>query len=128
MLILSLVADNWGVSMYAIYLFVLTIYWSIHWGDASACPYTHLEDVFLGNKSLRIALLLIWAELIGGLAIFRYIQVLWSLEIVSTHKNRAFEECTTDLQASQLFLILRVVSIQVDSIFNINIYISQIIN
>lgn len=85
--------------MYAIYLFVLTIYWSINWGDASACPYTHLEDVFLGNKSLRIAFLLIWAEMIGGLAVFRYIQLLWSFEIVSTHRNRAFAECTTDLQA-----------------------------
>lgn len=85
--------------MYALYLFVLTVYWSMCWGDASACPYTHLEDVVLGNKSLRIAFLLIWAEVLGGIAVFRYIQALWALEIVSTHKNRAFGDCTTDLQA-----------------------------
>lgn len=28
----------------------------------------------------------------------RYIQILWALEIVPTHKDRAFEDCTTDLQ------------------------------
>lgn len=95
---LIIIADNWGVSMYAIYLFVLTVYWSMNWGDASACPYTHLEDVLLHNKSLRTAFLLIWAELLGGLAVFKYIQVLWALEIVSTHRNRAFSDCTTDLQ------------------------------
>ncbi|EFN85024.1 Aquaporin-12A [Harpegnathos saltator] len=96
---LIIIADNWGVSMYAIYLFVLTVYWSMTWGDASACPYTHLEDMVLGNKSVRIAFLLIWAEFLGGIAVFKYIQVLWALEIVSTHKNRAFGDCTTDLQA-----------------------------
>ncbi|XP_015114997.1 aquaporin-11 [Diachasma alloeum] len=95
---LIIIADNWGVSMYAIYLFVLTIWWSLNWEDATACPYTHLEDLVEGKKSLRDAFLLIWAELVGGLAIFRYIQLLWALEIVPTHKDRAFEDCTTDLQ------------------------------
>lgn len=84
--------------MYAIYLFILTIWWSLNWGDASACPYTHLEEAVEGKKSLRVAFLLIWAELIGGLVVFRYIQLLWALEIVPTHKNKAFEDCTTDLQ------------------------------
>lgn len=100
---LIIIADNWGVSMYGIYLFVLTIWWSMNWEDASACPYTHIEDLIQGTKSLRLAFLSIWAELIGGLVIFRYVQLLWALEIVSTHKNRAFEECTTDLQVPAIF-------------------------
>lgn len=86
--------------MYAIYLFLLTIWWSINWEDATACPYTHLEDFIEGKKSIRDAFLLIWAQLVGGLAIFRYIQILWALEIVQTHKNRAFDDCTTDLQVN----------------------------
>ncbi|XP_031839545.2 aquaporin [Nomia melanderi] len=100
---LIIIADNWGVSMYGIYLFILTIWWSLNWGDATACPYTHIEDVIEGKKSLRDAFLLIWAELVGGLAIFRYVQLLWALEIVSTHKNRAFSDCTTDLQVPVIF-------------------------
>ncbi|CAG5089763.1 Similar to AQP11: Aquaporin-11 (Milnesium tardigradum) [Cotesia congregata] len=100
---LIIIADNWGVSMYAIYLFVLTIWWSKVWEDATACPYTHLEELVEGKKSLRDAFLLIWAELVGGLAIFRYIQLLWALEIVSTHKNRAFDDCSTDLQVPVIF-------------------------
>lgn len=89
--------------MYAIYLFFLTIWWSFNWGDATACPYTHIEDVCEGQKSVRNAFLLIWAELVGGLAVFRYIQLLWALEIVPTHKNRAFEDCTTDLQVTIIY-------------------------
>ena len=84
--------------MYAIYLFFMTIWWSQVWEDATACPYTHIEDVIEGKKSLRVAFLLIWAQLMGGLVIFRYNQLLWALEIVPTHKDRAFSECNTDLQ------------------------------
>lgn len=100
---LIIIAENWGVSMYGLFLFALTIWWSMNWGDASACPYTHIEEVVEGKKSLRDAFLLIWAELVGGLAIFRYVQLLWALEIVSTHKNKAFEDCTTDLQVPVIF-------------------------
>ena len=32
---------------------------------------------------------------------FRYVQLIWSLEMVKTHENRAFEECTADLQVSK---------------------------
>lgn len=88
--------------MYGVYLFVLTIWWSMNWEDATACPYTHIEDVVNGTKSVRDAFLLIWAELVGGLAVFRYVQLLWALEIVSTHKHKAFEDCTTDLQVSAI--------------------------
>lgn len=95
---LIIIADNWGISMYAIYLFFMTIWWCYVWGDATACPYTHLEDVVEGKQNLRNAFLLIWAQLMGGLIVFRYNQLLWFLEIVPTHKDRAFSECNTDLQ------------------------------
>lgn len=65
-------ADNFGVITYAIFLFLLTIWWSKQWGDATACPYTHLEDVVLNeNADIRDAALKIWAELAGGLIVFK---------------------------------------------------------
>lgn len=85
--------------MYALYLFLLTIWWSMNWDEASACPYTHIEDVIIRKKPLTIAFLSICAELAGGLIIFKYIQILWAFQFVSTHKNRAYGDCTTDLQA-----------------------------
>lgn len=42
------VADNFGVATYAVFLFALTIWWSLNWGEATACPYTHIEDVIEG--------------------------------------------------------------------------------
>lgn len=101
-----LVADNWGVWMYALYLFLLTIWWSIMWDEASACPYTHIEDIVAGKKPIGIALLSICAELAGGLIIFKYIQILWALQFASTHKNRAYGECTTELQVKLLSLLI----------------------
>lgn len=100
---LSAVADNWGVWMYGLYLFLLTIWWSTNWDEASACPYTHIEDVVMRGKSLTTALLTICAELAGGLVIFKYIQTLWAFQFASTHKNRAYGDCTTDLQARERF-------------------------
>lgn len=50
------VADNFGVATYAIFLFALTIWWSLNWGDATACPYTHIEDVIEG-KTIFILIL-----------------------------------------------------------------------
>lgn len=38
------------------------------------------------------------AQVLGGLAIFRYVQLLWSLELVETHRGKASEECVADLQ------------------------------
>ncbi|XP_011253414.1 aquaporin-11 [Camponotus floridanus] len=99
---LIIIADNWGVWMYALYLFLLTIWWSLNWDEASACPYTHMEDVVEGKKPLGVAFLSICAELAGGLIIFKYIQMLWAFQLVSTHKNRAYGDCTTDLQVSAI--------------------------
>ncbi|CAH0720495.1 unnamed protein product, partial [Brenthis ino] len=100
---LIVVADNFGVATYAIFLFALTIWWSLNWGDATACPYTHIEDVIEGKGDVRKALLITWAELTGGLLVFKYVQMYWVLEIAETHKNKAFEDCTADLQVPVLY-------------------------
>jgi hypothetical protein len=65
------VADNFGVSTYAVFLFLLTIWWSFNWGDATACPYTHVEDVVLGNTDVRTAVLKSAFELAGGVLVFK---------------------------------------------------------
>lgn len=98
------VADNFGVWMYGCFLFVLTVWWSFNWEDATACPYCPIEEIFERKRNIFVGLLLIGAQVLGGLAIFRYIQVLWSFELAETHKGRAFEECTTDLQVSEEIL------------------------
>lgn len=100
---LIVVTDNYGVSMYAIFLFLLTIWWSLSWGDASACPYTHLEDFIQGKMDLREAFLRSWAELTGGILVFRYVQLFWGLELITTYQNRAYSECVADLQVPMLF-------------------------
>lgn len=51
-----------------------------------------------GKGDIRKALLITWAELAGGLLVFKYVQMYWVLEIAETHKNKAFEDCTADLQ------------------------------
>ncbi|KAL4714267.1 hypothetical protein ACJJTC_009619 [Scirpophaga incertulas] len=93
------VADNFGVATYGIFLFALTIWWSLNWGDATACPYTHIEDVIEGKGDIRKALLKTWAELTGGILVFKYVQMYWALEISETHKEKAFEDCKADLQS-----------------------------
>jgi hypothetical protein len=65
------VADNFGVSTYGVCLFLLTIWWAFNWGDATACPYTHIEDVVLGNTDARTAVLKSAFELAGGLLSFK---------------------------------------------------------
>ncbi|EDW10733.1 aquaporin-11 [Drosophila mojavensis] len=97
---LIIVADNFGVATYAIFLFLLTIWWGKVWGDASACPYTHMEEVLEGRTSFKEMALRTWAELMGGCCVYRIVQVFWWLEFAETHKGRAFEECNADLQVS----------------------------
>ncbi|KAK9702154.1 hypothetical protein QE152_g30130 [Popillia japonica] len=98
----ALVADNYGVWVYGGFLFVLTVWWSFHWETATACPYCPIEEIFERKRNVFVGLLLVGAQVLGGLAIFRYIQVLWSFELVETHKGRAFEDCSTDLQVPVL--------------------------
>ncbi|KAK6626550.1 hypothetical protein RUM44_009023 [Polyplax serrata] len=97
---LIVVADNYGVWMYALYLFLLTIWWAVDWGDANACPNIQLEDVILGKQDSQTSLTKIWAQLTGGIFVFRLMQYIWSLELIENHEKRALEECTADLQVS----------------------------
>ncbi|XP_055372584.1 aquaporin-11 [Condylostylus longicornis] len=95
---LIIVADNYGVAAYAICLFMLTIWWGKVWGDASACPYTHMEELIEGKQSLKDVALKSWAALMGGCCVYRIVQVFWWFELAHTHEGRAFQECTADLQ------------------------------
>ncbi|XP_035788197.1 aquaporin-11 [Anopheles aquasalis] len=97
---LIIVADNFGVATYAVFLFALTIWWGRCWGSATACPYTYMEQIVEGEVSLKEAALKIWAQLMGGCAIFRYVQLYWWLELAETHQGRAFEDCKADLQVN----------------------------
>jgi len=47
--------------------------------------------------------LIIAAQVIGGLVIFRYIRILWSFELTEQHRGRADEDCTADLKVSMIF-------------------------
>ena len=69
--LLFTVADNYGVSAYAVYLFALTIWWGQVWGEATACPYFHFESWLEGTmKPLDVALRTIGATF-GGVAVFK---------------------------------------------------------
>jgi len=98
---LIIIADNYGVAAYAVYLFLLTIWWSQHWGDATACPYNHFETCAEGNMSKQETAVRTVAQVFGGVAVFRVIQVLWSLEISETHVGRShssvYNVCSADL-------------------------------
>lgn len=95
---LIIIADNYGVATYAVYLFFLTIWWSQSWEDASACPYTHMEDLCQGSCSVKDVALKTWAALMGGCCVYRIVQIFWWLELTDNHEGRAFESCAADLQ------------------------------
>lgn len=104
---LIIIADNYGVAAYAVYLFSLTIWWSQKWGDATACPYLCFEDCINGAMPILETAVRTVAATIGGVAIFKYIQILWNLEVAETHVGRshsaAFDKCSADLQIPLLF-------------------------
>ena len=97
------VADNFGVATYAIFLFLLTVWWSQVWGYSTACPYTHMEDMVEGRTTPRDVALKTWAQLMGGCCVWRFVQFFWWLELAQTHKGKAFEDCSADLQVSLKF-------------------------
>ncbi|XP_018333630.1 aquaporin-11-like isoform X2 [Agrilus planipennis] len=99
---LIIVADNYGVSTYALFLFLLTIWWSLNWENATACPYNAVEEVFMGSKGIIEAFMMIAAQVLGGVVIFSYVQMLWIMELAETHKGRAFEECVADLNVPMI--------------------------
>jgi len=98
---LIIIADNYGLAAYGLYLFLLTIWWSMKWGDATACPYNHFEECVQGNMSRQETAVRTVAQTLGGIAVFRVIQVLWSLEIAETHVGRShsavYNVCSADL-------------------------------
>jgi len=109
---LIIIADHYGWQVYAVYLFLLTIWFGTVWDrgvegeDAAACPYLHFERVVEKTMSpLEMAIRTVGAT-IGGIAVFKYIQILWSLEVAETHIGRshghAFEKCSADLQVPVL--------------------------
>jgi hypothetical protein len=49
----------------------LTIWWSDHWGDATACPYTHFEDMILGSMTFIEVAVRTAAAVFGGVAVFK---------------------------------------------------------
>uniref|UniRef100_A0A1Q3FJU2 Aquaporin n=1 Tax=Culex tarsalis TaxID=7177 RepID=A0A1Q3FJU2_CULTA len=97
---LIIVADNFGVATYAVFLFTLTIWWGRQWGNATACPYTYMEQIVQGEVNFREAALKIWAQLMGGCCVYRYVQLYWWFEFAETHEGRAFEECAADLKVN----------------------------
>lgn len=56
--------------------------------------------MFLGKTSPRVVALKSWAQLMGGCCVFRFVQIFWWFEIVSTHEGRSSQECTADLQVN----------------------------
>merc|ERR1712088_112899 len=98
---LIIIADNYGLAAYGLYLFLLTIWWSMKWGDATACPYNHFEECVQGNMIGQETAVRTVAQTLGGIAVFRVIQVLWSLEIAETHVGRShsavYNVCSADL-------------------------------
>ncbi|XP_044272597.1 aquaporin-11 [Tribolium madens] len=99
---LIIVADNWGIWAYALYLFILTIWWSSSWDTATACPYSPIEEILEGSQDVSNAALLIFSQILGALVTFRYVQILWAMELVETHRSKAFEDCMADLQVHML--------------------------
>ncbi|XP_045478353.1 aquaporin-11 [Harmonia axyridis] len=95
---LIVVTENWGIEAYAIFLFLLVLIWERTWTDASACPYTALEEVIEGQRDYSNAALRVFGQLAGGLVTFSLVQLFWAMELVHTHKGKAFEDCTADLQ------------------------------
>ncbi|KAK7865878.1 hypothetical protein R5R35_003992 [Gryllus longicercus] len=97
---LCVIADNYGVWVYAVCLWALTVWWGTRWGSATACPYIHYEDVVEGNTDVVTALLKTAAQLGGGFAIYNYIQYIWELELAETHIDKADEDCVADLHVT----------------------------
>ena len=98
-------SEDFGVAYFALYSFLLNVWWSIVWGDASACPYMHVEDLLDGKITLADVALCTWAELMSGFCVYRVVQLYWWFELAETHTGRAFEEINADLQVSKVLNI-----------------------
>ena len=56
---------------YAVFLFLLTIWWSEHWGEATACPYIHFEETIKGKMGVVETVVRTAAEIAGGILVFK---------------------------------------------------------
>ena len=45
--------------------------WSDHWGDATACPYIHMESCLQGGMTKKETIVRTVAETVGGVAVFK---------------------------------------------------------
>merc|ERR1711962_1695939 len=68
---LIIVADNYGLAAYGLYLFLATWWWSLHWGDATACAYNHFESYIEGTMTKQEVIVRVIGQVIGGVAVFR---------------------------------------------------------
>ncbi|XP_063864911.1 aquaporin-11-like isoform X2 [Scylla paramamosain] len=100
---LIIIADNYGVWAYGVYLFLMTIWWGQSWGSATACPYSLLEEyVEQGSNPVHVVLKII-SQVIGGLVSFRWVKRLWMMELAATHVGRGIDDCSADLQVPVIF-------------------------
>ncbi|KAL0274600.1 UNVERIFIED_CONTAM: hypothetical protein PYX00_002695 [Menopon gallinae] len=95
---LIVVAEKFGVYAYLLYLFLLSIWWNLKWAEATACPYTHLEEAVQGNQEIPEVLMKIWAELTAGVFVIRLMMFLSNSDLVDSYEGRAIEKCEADLQ------------------------------
>ncbi|KAK3884158.1 hypothetical protein Pcinc_011559 [Petrolisthes cinctipes] len=95
---LIIVADNYGVYCYGVYLFLMTIWWGQSWGTATACPYSLIEEYVEEGTNPVHVVLKIFSQVVGGLASFRWVKRLWMMELAATHMGRGIDDCTADLQ------------------------------
>lgn len=94
---LIVVADNYGVLMYGLFLFLLTLWWSSVWEDATACPYSLVEEFLEGYKTFTATVILIASQVLGGIAVYAYVQSIWKIQLAETHRGLLKQECVADL-------------------------------
>merc|ERR1711979_99188 len=66
---LIIIADNYGLAAYGLYLFLATWWWALHWGDATACAYNHFESYIEGNMTKQEVIVRVVGQVIGGVAV-----------------------------------------------------------
>ncbi len=95
-----IVLDEYGVVSYSVYLFAASVWWSLRW-EATAAPYTHIEDWLSGANDLFSVAALILSEILGGMIYYRlYLVPLWSLWYAGdAHQAKLENEfCSSDIR------------------------------
>jgi len=97
---LNLVSDLYGSAAYWVYLFGASVWWCYRWGEATGCPYTHVEEWLDGGRDGKSGALLALVEVIGGLVFYRFfLFYLWNLEYGESHLERVVQaDCHSDIQ------------------------------